>query len=103
MATFAVTKNTVIQNVPNLVRKLECTGGATSLAYTHGEDRAPDMISSTVLTESPTVTTVATVRTSATVLTLDCLGDAANLIEIYLTWIPQARTDGQSITQDNNT
>jgi hypothetical protein len=102
MATFAVTKNVVVQNTPYLVRKLTCTGGATSLAYTHGEPNAPDEISSTILTESPTVTTVATVRTSATVLTLDTLGDAADAIEIYLKWYPQARQDGQSITSDNN-
>ena len=90
MATFAVTDNTVVQSVPNLVRKLTCTGGATALAYTHLEDRAPDTITSTILTESPTVTTVATVRTSATVLTLDTVGDATNAIEIYLTWFDQA-------------
>lgn len=90
MATFAVTKNEVVTNVPWLVRKLTCTGGATSLAYTHGEDRAPDLICSSVLTETPTVTTVATVRTSATVLTLDTLGDAADAIEIYLIWMSQA-------------
>ena len=90
MATFAVSKNEVIANRPFLIRKLTCTGGATSLAYTHGEDRAPDLVTSTVLTETPTVTTVATVRTSATQLTFDTLGDAADNVEVYLIWLSQA-------------
>ena len=98
MATFAVTSNQVVQNTPYLVRKLICTGGATSVAYTHGEDRAPDMITSTILTETPTVTTVATIRTSATVVTLDTLGDAADAIEVYLTWFSQAKAGQSTIT-----
>jgi hypothetical protein len=90
MATFAVTKNVQVINAPFLVRKLTCTGGATSLAYTHGEDRAPDLALSRIGTETPTVTTVAIVNTSATVVTLDTLGDAADAIEVYLIWFTQA-------------
>lgn len=90
MATFAVTKNVPTINAPFLIRKLTCTGGATSVAHTHGEDRAPDMSFATVKTESPTVTTVAIINTSATVVTLDTLGDAADAIEVYLIWFTQA-------------
>lgn len=98
MATFAVTKNEKLCSAPFLVRKLTCTGGATSLAYTHGESYAPDLVVSTVLTETPTVTTVATVRTSATQLTFDTLGDAADAIEVYLIWVNQASGGQSTIT-----
>jgi hypothetical protein len=103
MATFAVTKNTVIANVPFLIRKLNCTGGATSLAYTHGEDRAPDLILTAIDDEGAVMAAVGTARTSATVVTLDTLVDDASTCEVYLIWLPQARIDGQSINQDNNT
>jgi hypothetical protein len=98
MATFAVTKNETVCNVPFLLRKLTCTGGATSVAYTHGESRSPDMIVSQVTTETPTVTTVAVVRTSATVVTLDTLGDAADGIDVYLIWFNQASGGQSTIT-----
>ncbi len=102
MATFAVTKNEPMANGLFLMRKLTCTGGATSLAYTHGENRAPDITFASVKTETPTVTTVAVVNTSATVCTLDTLGDAADALEVYLIWMHADRQDGQSITQDND-
>lgn len=98
MATFAVTSNTVLSSTPVLVRKLVCTGGQTALAYTHGENRAPDEISSIILTENPTVTTVVAVRTSATQLTFDTLGDAADAIEVYLKWYDQANGGLSTIT-----
>lgn len=103
MATFAVTDNRVVGTVPFLVRKLECTGGATSLAYTHGEPMAPTLILSANTTEGAALGAVGAARTSATVLTLDTLVDSATACEIYLVWLPQARTDGQSISSDNNT
>lgn len=90
MATFAVTKNTVVTNVPWLVRKLECTGGATSVAYTHGEDRAPDLIIPMINDEGAVPAAVGTARTSATVVTLDTLVDDASTCEVYLIWFPQA-------------
>jgi hypothetical protein len=94
MATFAVTSNKIVCNVPFLVRKLVCTGGATSVAHTHGEATSPDLAFAKVGTESPTVTTVAIVNTSATVVTLDTLGDAGDVVEVYLIWFGQPATGG---------
>lgn len=91
MATVAVTSNTQLYLAPGvLVRKLVGTGGATSLAYTHGENRSPDLSLAACKTESGTVTTVSMTDTSATVVTIDCLGDAANAIEVYLIWLTSA-------------
>ncbi len=90
MATVALTKNEVLASVPFLIRKLTMTGGTTSLAVTHGEDREPDLILSQCLTESATVTTVLVVRTSATVVTVDTLGNAGDAVEVYLIWTSQA-------------
>src|SRR5690349_17102137 len=89
MATFAVTSNSVVSNTPYLKRKLVCTGGATSLTYTHGERTAPNEVTYRILTETPTVTTVIATAASATTMKLDTLGDAADAIEIYLTWYNQ--------------
>lgn len=89
MATFAVTKNEQIIMAPFLIRKLTCTGGATSLAYTHGETYSPDMAFSRIKTETPTVTTVVIKDESATQVKLDTLGDAADDIEVYLVWFNQ--------------
>jgi hypothetical protein len=90
MATFAVTKNEIVCNWPFLVRKLTCTGGATSLAYTHGEDRAPTMLLSAIDDESAVPAAVGTARTSATVVTLDTLVDDASACEVYLVWFNAA-------------
>lgn len=87
MATVALTKNEKLINSPFLVRRLTLTGGATSANITHGEDRVPDVVSSNIVTESPTVTTVSVARdTSATTMKVDCVGDAADVIEITCTW-----------------
>lgn len=94
MATFAVTKNEKLCHSPFLIRKLTCTGGATSVAHTHGEATSPDLAFAKVGTESPTVTTVAIVNTSATVVTLDTLGDAGDVVEVYLIWLSQPGTGG---------
>jgi len=90
MATVAITSNEVVCTTPYLKRKLVGTGGATGLAYTHGEDREPDEMTSAIVVATPTVTTIAVVRTSATQVTIDCLGDSADAIEVYLTWFDQA-------------
>jgi hypothetical protein len=90
MATFAVTKNVALCHAPFLVRKLNCTGGATSLAYTHGEDRAPDLILTAIDDEGAVMAAVGTARTSATVVTLDTLVDDASTCEVYLVWFSQA-------------
>ena len=90
MATFAVTKNELVCNAPFLVRKLTCTGGATSLAYTHGEDRAPTLMLTAIDDEGAVPAAVGTARTSATVVTLDTLVDDASACEVYLIWITAA-------------
>ena len=91
MATVALTKNEKLTNSPHLVRRLTLTGGATGAAITHGEDRSPDTVTCNIVTQTPTVTTVAVTRTtSATTMTVDCLGDAADVFELTCTWISQA-------------
>lgn len=91
MATVAITSNTQMYLAPGvLVRKLVGTGGTTSLAYTHGESRSPDLALTRIKTETPTVTTVTVTDTSSTVSTIDCLGNAADDIEIYLIWLTSA-------------
>lgn len=90
MATFAVTSNALLCSAPFLIRKLSCTGGATSLAYTHGESRAPDLILTAIDDEGAVMAAVGTARTSATVVTLDTLVDDASTCEVYLIWVAQA-------------
>ena len=90
MATFAVTKNEVLCSVPFLVRKLNCTGGTGPLAYTHGEDRAPDLILTMIDDEGAVMAAIGTARTSATVVTLDTLVDDNSTCEVYLIWFSQA-------------
>jgi hypothetical protein len=91
MATAAMTKNELLCSVPFLVRRYTCTGGATSANITHGEDRSPDLIFASIQTETPTVTTVVTARTTSdTTFKLDTLGDAADSIEVYAIWFSQA-------------
>ena len=91
MATFAVTKNEKFYLAPGVVvRKLTCTGGATSLAYTHGESYAPTMILSAIDDEGAVPAAVGTARTSATVVTLDTLVDDASACEVYLVFLASA-------------
>jgi hypothetical protein len=98
MATFAVTKNETVCNVPFLLRKLTCTGGATSVAYTHGESRSPDMAFARVMTEGAACSAVGVVSGSATAVTLDTLVDSASDIEVYLIWFNQASGGQSTIT-----
>ena len=91
MATFAVTSNEKLYLAPGvLVRKLVGTGGATSLAYTHGEDRVPTLALARVGTEGAACSAVGVVDTSATVVTLDTLVDSASIVEVYLIWLTSA-------------
>lgn len=90
MATFAVTSVEKFNLAGALIKKLSCTGGATSLAYTHGEDRNPDLILSAINDEGAVMAAVGTARTSATVVTLDTLVDDASTCEVYLVWLTSA-------------
>lgn len=89
MATFAVVSDTTVLSTPFEIHKLTCTGGATSLAYTHGKAYGPDLILSANTTEGAALGAVGAARTSATVLTLDTLVDSATACEVYLVWFPQ--------------
>lgn len=93
MATVALVSTEVLTCVPFLIRRIKLTGGATAAAITHGEDRSPDFCLATITDAStPTVTTVGVERdTSATTLTVDCLGDAGDTIEVYAIWLSQAK------------
>lgn len=92
MATVARVSTEVLCSYPFLVRRIKLTGGATGAAITHGEDRAPDFAIPIITDETtPTVTTVSVARdTSATTMTVDCLGDAADTIEIIAVWLTSA-------------
>ena len=95
MATVALVSSDVICNAPFLVRRVRLTGGATGAAITHGELYPPDAVFANIITQSPTVTTVVCTRdTSATTMTVDCLGDAADNIELYCVWFGQPGSAG---------
>ena len=97
MATVALVSTTVVCSTPLLIKRFKLTGGATGAAITHGETSSPAAIFSNVLTQTPTVTTVAVARTtSATTFTVDCLGDAADDIEVYAVW-PQQSSGGLGV------
>jgi hypothetical protein len=92
MATVTLVSSVVLCNTPFLLRRVTLTGGATAAAITHGEDRAPDMVLPVVADGStPTVTTIGVDRaTSATTMTVDCLGDAGDTLELYCVWLNAA-------------
>ena len=92
MATVALVSTVVLCHSPFLIRRVTLTGGATAAAITHGEDRAPDMVFPLIADGStPTVTTVGVDRaTSATTMTVDCLGDAGDTLELYCVWLTSA-------------
>lgn len=94
MATAALVSNTVLSNVPYLVRKITYTGGATlSSAITHGEFRAPDLILSTSTDATNHDVNAACVdRTSATTIKIATVVDTARTGELYLVWFPQGST-----------
>lgn len=95
MATVALVSNTQVCAAPFLVRKLVITGGATAANLTHGEAYSPDIAFANIVTESPTVTTVVVKRDqSATTIRVDCLGDAADSIEVYCIWLGQPGSGG---------
>ena len=92
MATVALVSTEVLCNYPFLIRRVKATGGATGAALAHGETRAPDFVIPVITDEStPTVTTVSVARdTSTTTMTVDCLGDAADTIELLCFWLTSA-------------
>lgn len=92
MAAAVLISNKVISNTPFLIRKLILTSGTDGLAVTHGEDREPDLILPVWLVTNPTATELSVVRTSATVVTVDCESAAVgtNDLEVYLIWLSQA-------------
>lgn len=91
MATVARVSTTLVTAYPFLVRRVKVTGGTTGAAITHGEDRPPDIVIPQIITQTPTVTTVAVARdTSATTMTVDCLGDAADDIDLICIWFTSA-------------
>lgn len=92
MATVAFVSNELLCSYPFLVRRVTLTGGATAAAITHGEDRTPDIVIPVIADGStPTVTTVGVTRdTTATTMTVDCLGDAGDTLELYCIWLTSA-------------
>ena len=91
MASVAVTRKQTICSFPFLIQKYALTDGTTGLAITHGEDRAPDLIQVINTTTNPTATEISVVRTSATIVTVDCESNAGTgVFEMYLIWLSQA-------------
>jgi hypothetical protein len=90
MATVTANSKGNIDAWPFLIKKYTCTTGTTGLAITHGEAYAPDIIQVMNTTADPAAHEISVVRTSATVVTVDCEDDTADSFEVYLIWIQQA-------------
>jgi hypothetical protein len=83
--------NSVICNWPFLMRTIVVTSGNTATAYTHGEDRSPD-VAWAVCDTASTMDAAYTLDkdTSATTLTWDFNDDGNDTWVVYLLWLDQA-------------
>jgi hypothetical protein len=89
MATVAETARAAFMFGGALIKRFACTGGTTAASITHGESRSPDFCIVTATDGgNPTQTGIGVdYTTSATVLTVDCVVDAAETFDIVAVWL----------------